>query len=214
MKVAALSDLSSRIVLFGLLALASCSGAAVRAAGPAAPEDSSRDSPPRNSLTVGLGGRNWNSDAWGSLDSPIVLDLRVANVPEDWPVGWELGFSYTDATGHTATGVRETQTKEFALGLTRPWEFLPSLLSADAGAGLLLSTATDFDDTSNGPLGRGDDSSSTFGAYARGGLFLHLSRSVQIGVEARIARAGDFNLSGGRRSGDYEELLLALRLVY
>ena len=202
-------------ISLAILSLASCVQSPVAPepllAGVEAREPAEPESRQRHRLSVRLGARSLDlEEIWDPVAEQFTAGLEYSQVSAsgfglefglNGSVGFEEGGDADfDVTGGILEGYGGLR-KEFDWGRWRP--------SFGVGAAWI---AAGIDNDAAGSLA--DDSDTSIGYYAHGGLLYDCSSSTFIGVDVRVLRGSEIEFDGLEGDADYEQITLVLGLRF
>ena len=173
-----------------------------------APVQPKRRAPSNSWLQVSISDRQLDEDLWRPVDQPVAVGAAyVYEDPET--IGYELGLNFardsesgvfTSSLGALPASV-SFEALEVTAGVRKT--FLPdAAIQPFVSAGFAFVTG-DIEVEALGLTASENDS--TAGLYARAGFLVPLGDRFRIGLDAKILRATDVNVSGFSGDVDYEQ---------
>ena len=160
-----------------------------------------------------LGGRRMGDEAfWHPLEDQGASGVTVDFGRNGWPVQLAAGINVSEAEDRVRffdpsglpTHSKYTGTvQELSFGVMKIWQQEGRRMRPYLGGGLSYVTAMFELEFGGSNL---EDHDSSIGAYAQGGVFWRLRKRLNIGVDARMLRVTDIQVSNGKGDADYEQL--------
>ncbi|MGH9866612.1 MAG: outer membrane protein [Candidatus Polarisedimenticolia bacterium] len=128
-----------------------------------------------------LGFKQLDEDDWEPVDDQFVFGAEISIGQTGWPVMIAIDPYFAGSSEEEAGFDINTATSELAIGVRKIWDF-NGVHPYVGGGPSLLSGALEVE----GPFGGDvDDSDSTLGLWAGGGIFWRLGSRFNIGVSLR-----------------------------
>lgn len=150
-----------------------------------------------------VGQRFLDGDDWGELDEPTVFGVEFDSYGPYDPIGFEIGFSYAEDSGNGTAGDVDSEIWEIYAGPRKTFSLAEDRLHPYLSAGGSWSNA----ELNSAPGSIDDDA---FGFYLRAGVYYTIGDGFNLGVDYRKLLGADFEESGTKADGDFDQFSIGI----